>query len=339
VESGGVVVNEVLANPSDGDCDWIELYNATDRAVDISGWHVSDNTGNPAKYEIAAGTVLEPQGYLVLTEDDHFGNAADPGCHMSFGLSQDGETLSLYSASDGVLTGYSERVDFAASASGVTFGRHSLSTGAHDFVRQIEPTPGASNAGPEVGPVVISEIMYAPDYLPTAEYIELFNAGDAPVTLYDAAADSPWRLANGGDSPTVELLFPRDPPVTVAPGEYLLLIGDRLMCQVRYALPADFPALEWGSGRLSDVGDTITLSRPGRMDDGGIRHWICEDRVSFSDGAHPGSFPGGSDPWPIAAAGRGSSLTRIFANRYGGDPNNWQPVFPSPGAAKRRPDR
>jgi hypothetical protein len=238
-----------------------------------------------------------------------------------------------------VLTGYSERVEFGASEPGVTFGRLPLSTGAYDFVPPISPTPGAPNAGPRVGPVVISEIMYEPDYLPAAEYIELFNAGDAPVTLYDAAPDSPWRLANSGDSPTIEVLFPRDPPVTLAPGEYLLLMADRLMCQVRYALPADFPALEWGSGRLDDAGDTITLSRPGRVDDKGVRHWICEDRVSFSDGAHPGSFPRGSDSWPIAAAGHGSSLTRIFADLYAGDPNNWQPAFPSPGAAKRRADR
>jgi len=339
VEPGGIVIHELLANPTGGDCDWIELYNPTVNAVDIGGWYLSDNTGNPAKYEIAAGTVLQPQGYLVLAADDHFGNVADPGCHTSFALSQDGETLCLYSASQGVLTGYSERVEFGASESGVTFGRHALSTGTYDFVRQIEPTPGGPNAGPQVGPVVISEIMYAPDYLPTAEYIELVNAGDAPVTLYDAAADSPWRLAKSGDNPTVDVLFPRDPPITLAPGEYLLLIGDRLMCQVRYTLPVDFPAVEWGSGQLSDAGDTITLSRPGRVDDEGVRHWICEDRVSFSDGDHPGSFPGGSDPWPIAAAGHGSSLTRIFANRYGGDPNNWQPVFPSPGAAKRREGR
>jgi len=138
---------------------------------------------------------------LVLAADDHFGNVADPGCHTSFALSQDGETLCLYSASQGVLTGYSERVEFGASESGVTFGRHALSTGTYDFVRQIEPTPGGPNAGPQVGPVVISEIMYAPDYLPTAEYIELVNAGDAPVTLYDAAADSPWRLAKSGTTP------------------------------------------------------------------------------------------------------------------------------------------
>ena len=338
-ESGGVVINELLANPAGHAGDWIELYNVTDKAVDIGGWYLSDNAGNPLKYEIAAGTVLDPNGYLVLTEDDHFGNAADPGCHTPFGLSQDGETVCLYSASQGVLTGYSNEVKFGASEPGVTFGRYPLSTGDYDFTSLAEPTPGGPNAGPRVGPVVISEIMYDPDYLPNAEYIELLNTGDVEVTLYDAVAGSPWRLANDADEPDIEMLFPSDPPITLAPGEYLLLIADRMIAGARYALPIDYPALEWGSGRLDDAGDTITLSRPGRTDNDGARHWIDVDCVAFSDGTHPERFSGGVDPWSVKAHGQGSSLTRISPDRYGNDPNNWQAAFPSPGATKRRADR
>jgi hypothetical protein len=130
-----------------------------------------------------------------------------------------------------------------------------------------------------------------------------------------------------------------DPPITLAPGDYLLLIADRPMCQVRYGLAEGFPAIEWGSARLDDAGGTLTLRRPGRMDDEGVRHWICVDRVTFSDGAHPGSFSGHVDPWPLQAAGHGSSLTRVASDRYGDDPNNWLAAFPSPGAAKRRADR
>jgi hypothetical protein len=63
------------------------------------------------------------------------------------------------------------------------------------------------------------------------------------------------------------------------------------------------------------------------------------DRIAFSNGAHPGDFPNHVDPWPIKAGGYGSSLTRVFTDRYGNDPNNWQPAVPSPGSAKRRIDR
>jgi hypothetical protein len=339
VEPGGVVINEVLANATRGTSDWIELYNPTDWPVDVGGWYLSDDADNPAKYEIAAGTVLGPYDYLVLTANGQFGNAADPGCHTPFALSQDGETLYLYSASQGALTGYGESVKFGASEPGVTFGRYLLSTGASDFPPLLKPTPGGPNAGPQVGPIVISEIMYHPDDPAEAEYVELFNAGDLDVTLYDVAAGSPWRFADGTDHPGIEVLLPSDPPVTLAPGEYLLLVADRLACQAKYSILPQIPVLEWGSGRLNSAGDTITLSRPGQVDNKGTRHWICMDRVSFSDGAHPENFAGGLDPWPVEADGQGSSLTRLAPDRYGNDPNNWQAALPSPGSARRRTGR
>jgi len=37
--------------------DWIELYNDSDVAVDISGWHLSDKENKPEKWEIPAGTM------------------------------------------------------------------------------------------------------------------------------------------------------------------------------------------------------------------------------------------------------------------------------------------
>jgi hypothetical protein len=186
---------------------------------------------------------------------------------------------------------------------------------------------------------VISEIMYRPDALPNAEYIELLNISDANATLYDDATDSPWRLVSSAESPGIEVFFPGDPPITLAPGEYLLLVADREMCRIRYALAEDYPAIEWGAHRLGDFGDTLTLSRPGQVDGRGERHWICVDRVAFSDGAHPGNFPNGVDAWPKMAGGRGYGLSRIVPDQYGNDPNNWQAAFPSPGAAKRRADR
>ena len=338
-EPGGVVVNELLANATGGASDWIELYNTTDQAVDIGGWYLRDDADGPCKYEIAAGTTLGPDDYLVLTEARHFGNSGDPGCHTPFALSRDGETLYLYSASAGMLTGYSDQVEFEASEAGVTFGRYALSTGDFDFTPMVEPTPGRPNASPRVGPVVISEIMYHPDSADDAEYIELFNAGDFDVTLYDIIAEAPWRLADDPKDPGIEIVFPEDPPVTVPPGQYVLLVKDLLQCQGRYSIPGNVPILEWGSGRLNNAGETIYLYRPGEIDDDGVRQWICVDRVTFSDGAHPQRFPGNVDPWSAQADGQGSSLTRIFSDRYGNDPNNWRPEIPSPASAKRRPGR
>ena len=45
-----------------------------------------------------------------------------------------------------------------------------------------QPTPGAANSTPLVGPVVINEIMYKPGYQGD-EFIELYNPSDSPVDL------------------------------------------------------------------------------------------------------------------------------------------------------------
>ncbi len=329
-ELGAVVINEILANPTGGASDWIELHNTTDQAIEVGGWFLSDDADDLTKYEIAAGTVLAGHGYLVLREEETFGNADDPGCREPFGLSRDGETLYLHSGDDGVLTGYREQEEFDASEGGVSMGRHLKSTGSFNFVAMSVPTPGAANAQPKVGPVVINEIMYSPTVLPEAEYVELLNIGDAPVTLYDEVLGASWRFTDGPANPPIECSLPSDEPVTLLPGECVVLIKDLIRFTVAYGYLSDVPMVAWGAGGMSDSGEKIELARPGRVDDTQTT-WLRVDRVVYSDGSHPEQFGGGNDPWPVEAAGKGHSLHRIDPTAYGNDPANWRAAPPSPG--------
>ena len=68
-------------------CDWVELYNPSASAADLSGYTLSDNVGND-KYRLPDGTVLEAGAYLVIPCADGAGPAAAP-----FGLSQQGGEL------------------------------------------------------------------------------------------------------------------------------------------------------------------------------------------------------------------------------------------------------
>ncbi|MHC4498138.1 MAG: lamin tail domain-containing protein [Planctomycetota bacterium] len=104
---GAVVINEVMAH-SHLAPDWIELYNTTDGAIEIGGWFLSDSDSNVMKYEIAAGTVVQSVQYLVFYEDVNFGDQNDPGCHIPFAFSENGEEVCLSSGLDGngKLTGY-----------------------------------------------------------------------------------------------------------------------------------------------------------------------------------------------------------------------------------------
>ncbi len=148
VELGAVVINEVMPDAAGGLGDWIELHNTTDEAINVGGWFVSDDADELIRYEIAEGTIMAPGGYLVLLEDEHFGNEDDPGCHVPFGLSRSGETVYLHSGSGGVLAGYSEQASFGPAQNGVSFGRFVDSTGSCTFVALSQPTPGQPNAPP-----------------------------------------------------------------------------------------------------------------------------------------------------------------------------------------------
>jgi hypothetical protein len=325
---GAVVINELLANSRGSAPDWIELHNTTDRPINIGGWFLSDDANNLTKYEIAAGTYIAANGYTLFSENRHFGSAGDPGCHEPFALSASGETLYLHSGSAGVLTGYSEREQFDASEAGVSLGRHPKSTGTYNFVAMSAPTPGAANASPQVGPVVINEIMYHPDGPADAEYVELLNISSEPVTLYDANREAPWRFS---DEAGIECLFPIDPPVTLAPGEYLLLVKDAELFGAEYMPPTEVKVLEWTFGKLINGMAKIQLSKPGDVSDDGTRHWIRMDRVVYSDGLHVKDFSAGVDPWPVEANGLGASLSRTDPTAYGNDPVNWHAAVPSPG--------
>jgi len=339
---GAVVINEVLAHSHAEASDWIELYNTTGTAIDIGGWFLSDSKDALFKYEITIGTTIGPYDYLVLYEDLHFGNMNDAGSHITFALSENGDQLYLSSAENGVLTGYQAIEDFGASQTGVSFGRYyKSSTGNYNFVAMEQNTPGTENSYPKVGPIVISEIMYNPDWpfdslYPNDqyEYIELQNISPDTVTLYDSETGEPWKFTDG-----IEFVFPTDAPATIPAGGFLLLVKKPEAFSWRYpnVLPLGTPygaaeiILGPYDGNLSNSGERLELSMPGDVDTEGTRHYIRIDRVNYSDGSHPENCPGGIDFWPTEVDGQGASLTRKNATEYGNGLDNWIAAQPSPG--------
>ena len=69
----GVVINELIYDPSgtDGGHEWIELYNTTEDAVDVSGWGVQTGTSSfLTKGVFSSGTVIASGGYLLIGEEE-----------------------------------------------------------------------------------------------------------------------------------------------------------------------------------------------------------------------------------------------------------------------------
>jgi len=321
--SGSVVINELLAHSHASEPDWVELHNTTSQAIDIGGWFISDNINDFMKYRIADNTILAPYGCVVLYENQHFGNAQDPGCRNPFAFSSTGESCFLRSGldADGRITGYYDEAIFGASLTGVAFGRHQKNSGVHDFVAMSANTPGSANAYPKVGPVIISEIMYHP--APHAgyghrelEYVELHNISDLPVMLQeydpDLQVQTPWRFGDG-----IDYTFPLN--TTIQAGGYLVVAKNILAFTALYGSLPNL-AGPYG-GQLDNDGEQLQLSIPGGIDSTGNRCYIGADMVHYKD----------SDHWSKDADGTGLSLTRIENEAYGNDGTNWQATTPTPG--------
>lgn len=312
-----VVVNEVMSHSHNAAPDWIELFNNTTKDLDLGGWYLSDNANSPMKYRIADGTILPGNGYLVFSEDFHFGaGSADPGALIPFALSENGELVHIFGPSDGLRPDYTEKEDFGAAETGVSFGRHyKASTRTFNFVAMDTPTPGAANSAPLVGPVIISEIMYHPPEA-DAEYLELANVTTNPVTLFDTTTGTPWKMTQG-----ITHEFPVAPPLTLAAGERILLVRNSTIFAQNYTPAVGTRVFQWTAGGLDNGGETLEISKPGDTNNAGIRQYIRIDRVDYSD----------TTPWPVGPDGSGTSLARINERAYGNDFANWAESTATPG--------
>lgn len=91
---GKVVINEVY-NLKGGS--WIELYNNSAQAIDVSGFKIRDDKDDHV-FVLPAGTTIQPKGYLVVSETELGSDA--PNIHgMEFSIS-DNDKVRFYDTED-----------------------------------------------------------------------------------------------------------------------------------------------------------------------------------------------------------------------------------------------
>ena len=108
--------------------DWVELYNPTAAAIDVSGLKFKDNDDAHAFYEIPPGTTIAAKGFLTLEE-------------AQFGFGLGGADSARLFAADG--TTLIDSYSWTAHAA-VTYGRCPDGSGA--FVDTVASTKGAPNS-------------------------------------------------------------------------------------------------------------------------------------------------------------------------------------------------
>ncbi len=309
-----VQISELLANSLPPAVDAVEIFNPEATIANIGGWYLSDDLINPKKYRFPDNTTIPAGGYLVVYETD-FNAGPTP-----FAFSQNGDEAVLSSADAvGNLTGYTEFVKFGASEPGVSFGRYTNSESPvrKFFLAQKTPTFGAANAGPKVGPIIITEVQYYPA-ANGVEFVEFQNISNLPVPLFD-----PENPANTWQVKGANYLLPAG--ITLQPGQFLLVSGNSPAAfRSTYALPDN--VLVCGpfnpDGDLDNVGEKITLQKPGTpyMETSGVLTipYIDIEQVTYANS------------W-YGTAGTGRSLERVLMYKYGDDKSIWRSSSASGG--------
>jgi hypothetical protein len=138
-----IVINEVLSDNENGALDdqgeledWVELYNSSDQAVDISGWLFTDDLDRQDRWAFADGTIMEAGSHLLLWCDDE---VTQGDLHTDFGIARDGESLVLMNATGQVMN----RVEVPPLGMDNSYGRRS--DGIDQWTIFDLPTPGESN--------------------------------------------------------------------------------------------------------------------------------------------------------------------------------------------------
>lgn len=274
-----VVINEVLAHPAVGAADFVELYNHSAAAIDLSGAWLSDSAVTN-KFRLPAGTVIPAAGYLSFDQT-----------RLGFGLSSAGETV-YFTAPD--QSRVIDAVRFGSQAAGQSFGR--FPDGAARRRGLTTPTPGRPNARPQPGDVVINEICYNPGGEGGGmEFVELHNRGSQPADL------GGWRFTAG-------IGFTFAPGTSLAAGGYLVVASDA--AGLRAAHPGLTAANCVGDyqGALANGGETLVLARPLELLATNLTGQITTHRV-FAPVAEAAYADGGR--WGEWSDGGGSSLELI----------------------------
>ncbi|MBN1418501.1 MAG: lamin tail domain-containing protein, partial [Planctomycetes bacterium] len=326
---GPVVFNEIAPdNPltAPEEDAFIEFYNRTGAAIDLSGYWLSDAGTMLRLWELPAGSLVPARGFLTLRRSalpDAFALFENLERFGWFGLDPDEnlyDEVSLFlTVPDG------SRVAAAATVAAHfppgghrpagmepthAYGR--FPDGKGPWFEVSGRTPDAANDVDTVTDLVINEIMYHPFQMEDPfspideetnprgedfEYLELYNRGGAPIPL------AGMHFVDG-----IEYAFPD--AAVLDPGAYLVVARNPARIREEYGLAdvhgpyVSYDPNDVATG-LSNDGERIALAD--------ARGNIV-DEVTYYD----------SDPWDKWADGLGSSLELIDPRSDNGPATAWK---------------
>lgn len=129
----GLQISEFLASnvggrlDQDGDSsDWLEIYNSTAAAVNLAGWHLTDDSADLSKWTFPS-TNIGPGQFLIVVASGKNRAVAGGELHANFQLSTSGNYLALVRP-DGVTVEFSYEPSYPPQAQNISYGVLPLAT-------------------------------------------------------------------------------------------------------------------------------------------------------------------------------------------------------------------
>lgn len=169
LETGGPVISEFCADNEDtlddenGDSsDWIELYNGSNAAVNLSGWFLSNNTLVPNLWALP-NVSIPAYGYLTIFASAK--NRSDPAnpLHTNFTLSKTAGYLALVKPDTSLASSFT----YGAQVGDVSYGLLPTVGGGYTYGYLENATPNQLNQGLQAAGPPAEDVVYLKDAVPT----------------------------------------------------------------------------------------------------------------------------------------------------------------------------
>jgi len=268
LRSADLVLNELMADNQSAVVhngnypDWLEIYNSSDQAKNLSGMRLTDDPLIPGKYVFPPNTVIASKGTLVVWCD---APAFDGALHTGFALSKGGSSVSLYSAD--TPPALLDSITFGFQIPDFSIGRVPDGSGGWQLT---QATPGGTNVAQALGSVSQVKINeWMAKAASGSDWFELYNPQALPVSM--AGAFLSLNTSDPNNTQLPQLCF-------IGPMGFRQFLADKQL--TKGPDHVDF--------KLSASGSTIALFTPSRA---------LADTVSFGSqtlGTSQGRLPDGS---------------------------------------------
>jgi hypothetical protein len=173
--------------------DWIEIYNAKNNTIDLSGYFLTDNLNDTTKWQIPNDVFIAPKGFLLIWADGK--DSALTNLHTNFKLSKSGEEIGLFETTKVLI----DSITYESQESNISFGRKP--DGSSNWYFFSEPSPNASNITNVYFTALPPQFSLKEGFYSEDQLLELSTDSPSAVIHYTLNGDDPTESSSIYSSP------------------------------------------------------------------------------------------------------------------------------------------